>query len=93
MFISFANALASAPSPTAVSGFPLTWAELGFGATVLGAVVVTVLILLVLTRIAAVVLPRLIQALVVIGSFILMSGVLGAALILLHGLFQAFQTG
>jgi hypothetical protein len=93
MSLSFATALASAAPSTAISGFPLTWAELGFGATVLGAVVVTALILLVLTRVAAVVLPRLIQALVVIGSFILVSGVLGAAIILLHGMFQAFRTG
>lgn len=93
MSLSFTTALASAAPSTAASGFPLTWAELGFGATVLGAVVVTVLILLVLTRIAAAVLPRLIQTLMVIGSLILVSGVLGAAFILLHGLFQAFQTG
>jgi hypothetical protein len=93
MSLALVTALASAAPSTVVSGFSLTWTELGFGATVLGAAVATILVLLVLTRIAAFVLPRLIQALVVIGSLILVSGVLGAALILLHGLFQAFQTG
>jgi hypothetical protein len=52
-------------------------------------VIVTAVAVLLLIRLAAAILPGLVQALVVIGSLILVAGMLGGFIVLLQNLYQA----
>jgi hypothetical protein len=79
------------PSPTASITSVATSSGLGFGATLAIVAVVAVVAFLIFVRIAAAVLPRLIQGLVVLGSMILVAGVLGSVFVLLQSIYDVIR--
>jgi uncharacterized membrane protein len=92
MFVPLAGALIpSTPSASASVTSAATSAGFSFGGTVIFAAILAILFLLALVRVAAAVLPRLVQALLVLGSAILVAGVLGSVLLLLQNAYQAVR--
>jgi predicted tellurium resistance membrane protein TerC len=73
----------------AAAGWGVTPLGFGFGTTVVVVLLATVILVGGL-RIAAAVLPRLVQALVALGSAILAVAVLASVIVLLQALYHAF---
>lgn len=92
MFVLLASSLApSTPSPAASVTSTATSTGFGLSTTVVVAGIIAILFLVGLVRLAAAVLPRLVQAFVILGSAILVVGVLGSVLLLLQNAYQAVR--
>jgi hypothetical protein len=92
MLISIASTLVPpVPAPTASVTSAATSSGLSFGTTVVVAAIAGTLILVGLVRILAAVMPRLVQALVVVGSMVLAAGVVSTVVVLIDSLYEVVR--
>lgn len=84
----FALLTSSLPAPTASVTSAATSTGLGFGTTVVLGIALAVVAVIAFVQIAHAVLPRLIQGLIVVGSVVLVAGVVGSVVVLIRSLYQ-----